>query len=254
MRKKQTKIVATISDLRCGVDFLKELYDNGVNVFRTNTAHQMPKDTIKIVENVRKVSSDAAIMVDIKGPEIRTRNLKEKFIAKPGDKIVVKPWDEKSESTKDVLYVSYDGFVKDIGDNKVILIDDGEVALKILKKNKDSLECEATNEGEIGNNKSVNVPGAKMNLPSLSEKDKLYVEFCNENNIDFIAHSFVRSKDDVIPIQKMFDKAGNKTTKIVAKIENQEGVDNIEEILDYVHSVMIARGDLAIEIPAWEVP
>jgi pyruvate kinase len=254
MRNKQTKIVATISDLRCDVDFLKEIYDNGVNVFRVNTAHQMPKDTLKVMRNVKKVSTDAAIVVDIKGPEIRTRNLKEKFIAEPGSVITFKDWDEKSESTKDLIYVSYKGFVKDVSVDNTILIDDGEVSLKVVKKDKDSVECKVLSLGQIGNNKSINVPGVKMNIPPLSDKDKLYIDFCNKHKVDYIAHSFVRNKNDVIPIQKAFDKAGNNVTKIIAKIENQEGVNNIDEILDHVHAIMIARGDLAIEIPAWEVP
>jgi len=252
MERKKTKIVATISDLRCDVGFLTNLYDAGVNVMRLNTAHQMPKDAMKVVENIRKVSDKIAIMIDTKGPEIRTNKIAEERYFKKGQKIEVRG-DPDKNSTESILYVSYSGIVKDVPVGKSILIDDGELELKVLEKTKNALLCRVENDGKLKDRKSVNIPGVNINLPSLTEKDKLFVEFSAKNNIDFIAHSFIRNKEDVLVVQRILDKYKSKT-KIVAKIENQEGVDNLDEILDYAYSVMVARGDLGIEIPAERIP
>lgn len=252
MRKKQTKIVATISDLKCDPEFIRTLCDYGVDVVRLNTAHQNHADTLKVINNVRKVSERIAILLDTKGPEIRTRIVKEDIILKTGDMIKMAGSDS-AMSDREIVYVNYADFVKDVPLKTLVLIDDGELGLKVIKKTPKYLQCEVMNDGKIKSNKSVNIPNLHVNLPSLSAKDLDYIDFAIKNNLDFIAHSFVRNKEDVMAIQKILDKKKSKI-KIIAKIENQEGVDNIDEILDHAYGIMVARGDLGIEVPAEEIP
>ncbi len=250
--QKLTKIVATISDRKCEVDFLKKLYDEGMNVVRLNTAHQGYDDTQKVIDNVRAVSDKIALLLDTKGPEIRTTKLSEDIPVVAGDIVKVKG-DPDSLSSKEMVCVSYPGFVNDVPVGASLLIDDGEIELIVKEKNNEYLTCEVTNKGNIEGRKSVNCPGVSISLPALSEKDLGYVNFAIEQDLDFIAHSFVRSKEDVLAIQNILDKH-NSDIKIIAKIENQEGIDNIDEILDYAYGVMIARGDLAIEVPREKIP
>ena len=251
MRTK-TKIVATISDLRCDVEFIRELYKNGMNVCRLNTAHQSLEDTLKIVENIRKVSERIAILVDTKGPEIRTRLFGDKFTVEDDEIVYVRNTEDKSLVAKQ-FSVSYDNFINEISVKNIILLDDGDIELEVVDIIDGGIKCKVKNEGTIKNKKSINVPDVSFQLPSLSEKDRDYVRFAIEHDLDFIAHSFVRNKQDVIDIQKMLDEAGSEI-KIIAKIENHEGVKNIDEILDYAYGVMVARGDLAIEIPYEKIP
>lgn len=251
MRKK-TKIVATISDLRCDIDFIKQLQDEGMNVVRLNTAHQSEESTLEVVRNVRKVSDKLPLLLDTKGPEIRTKGIETPVEVKTGDKVLI---GDKPGTVMEgkFFHVSHDKFVAEVQTDSVVLVDDGDVEFKVLDKKDGILYTEATNNGTIKNKKSVNVPKGVFSLPALSDKDKSYVSFAIENDLDFIAHSFVRNKSDVLEIQKMLD-AKNSKIKIIAKIENQEGVDNIDEILDYAYGVMVARGDLAIEIPYEKIP
>lgn len=250
--KKHTKIIATISDRRCDVDFLKSLFDEGMNVVRLNTAHQSLEDALKVIRNVREVSERIALLLDTKGPEIRTTQVSEDIYLKQGESLVLRG-DDGTSQPQGSFCVSYPDFVKDLEVGKRILIDDGELELLVIEKNDDHLVVSAQNEGVIKDRKSVNVPGVNINLPSLSDKDRAFIEFAIEQDLDFIAHSFVRKKEDVLEIQRILD-AHNSDIKIIAKIENQEGVDNILEILDVVYGVMVARGDLAIEIPAERIP
>ena len=250
--KKGTKIIATISDKKCDVKFLTELFEEGMNVVRLNTAHQSHADAQKVIDNVRQVSDKIALLIDTKGPEIRTIGIEKDIYLSKGDqvKIVGSQSDFADEKT---FAVSYEFFVQDIELGNRILIDDGDLELLVIEKTDDYLKVEAQNEGFLKNRKSVNIPGVSINLPSLSDKDRDFIQFAIDQDIDFIAHSFVRKKEDVIEIQKILDARESKI-KIIAKIENQEGVDNIDEILEYVYGVMVARGDLAIEIPAAKIP
>lgn len=249
---KRTKIVATISDKRCDVDFISSLYEAGMNVARLNTAHMNPESAKTLIANIRKVSENIAILVDTKGPEIRTSSNGEEVKVEAGMrlKIIGNP---DGKSGADTIYVSYPNIVAEVPVGNTILIDDGEIELSVLEKNDNCLLCEVTNCGTIKLRKSVNIPNVHINLPSLTEKDKEFVRFAIENNIDFIAHSFVRNKHDVLEIKEILHKH-NSPIKIIAKIENQQGVDNIDEILDHAYGIMVARGDLGIEIPAEKLP
>lgn len=249
---KRTKIVATISDKRCEVGFLKELHEAGMNVVRLNTAHQTLDEAMKVVRNVRIVSDKIALLIDTKGPEIRTRMVEVPVRVEKGE-VIYMSGNLKAVSDKKLVHVSYENFARDINIGAKILIDDGEVELVVKDKKGDMLELVASNPGDIKDKKSINVPGVNIRLESLSDKDRKFIEFAIENKLDFIAHSFVRNKEDVITIQKILDEHQSKI-KIIAKIENQEGVDHIDEILDHVYGIMVARGDLAIEIDAEKIP
>ena len=248
---KRTKIVATISDKRCEIGFLRELYEAGMNVVRLNTAHQTLDEAMKVVRNVRAVSDQIALLIDSKGPEVRTCDIvvpvrveKGEIIFMTGDRTLV---------AEKLIHVSYEHFVRDVQIGDKILVDDGDVELIVRDKKENCLELEASNPGEIKDKKSINVPGVNMHLESLSDKDRKFIQFAMDNKLDFIAHSFVRNKQDVMEIQQILDEQ-HSNIKIIAKIENQEGVNHIDEILDHVYGVMVARGDLAIEIDAEKIP
>ena len=248
---KRTKIVATISDKRCEIGFLRELYEAGMNVVRLNTAHQTLDEAMKVVRNVRAVSDQIALLIDTKGPEVRTCDIvvpvrveKGEIIFMTGDRTLV---------AEKLIHVSYEHFVRDVQIGDKILVDDGDVELIVRDKKENCLELEASNPGEIKDKKSINVPGVNMHLESLSDKARKFIQFAMDNKLDFIAHSFVRNKQDVMEIQQILDEQ-HSNIKIIAKIENQEGVNHIDEILDHVYGVMVARGDLAIEIDAEKIP
>lgn len=254
MMLKQTKIVATISDKRCDVEFLEELFKAGMNVVRMNSAHLSFAEFDMLIGNVRAVSNRIAILMDTKGPEIRTTLIEggEPIPFKTGDRVKFVGNPER-ETTRDCIAVTYSGFVNDLQVGGDILIDDGELVFRVIDKNDEYLFCEVQNDAVLGSRKSVNVPGVRINLPSLTEKDRNNILYAIEKDIDYIAHSFVRSKQDVLDIQQILDSYGSDI-KIIAKIENQEGVDNIDEILEVADGIMIARGDLGIEVPQERIP
>ena len=249
---KKTKIVATISDRNCDIQLIKTLKKAGMDVVRLNTEHQTHEDTLKVVNNVRAVSDKIALLLDTKGPEIRTTKAIESIPVVYGDKVIVKG-DPEGITSRECIYVNYKGFVKDVAVGSRILIDDGEIELIVIDKDKHALTCEVSNNGEISGRKSVNIPSVHVKLPTLSQKDIGYIHFAVDNNLDFIAHSFVRNKHDVLAVQNILDQR-DSYIKIIAKIENQDGVDHIDEILDHVYGIMIARGDLAVEIPQERIP
>ena len=261
---KKTKIVATISDLRCSVEFLRPLVEAGVNVVRMNTAHMTPEGITEVINNTRTVSKDVAVLLDTKGPEVRTtvlsgnseykaqhgKDLKIEF--KPGDKVTFMA-NPDAESNNDTINVNYVNFVKDVPVGARILLDDGALEFIVEAKENEKLLTTCQNSGKLGSRKSVNVPGVRIDLPSLTEKDRRNILHIIPQNIEFIAHSFVRNKKDIQEIQEILDEH-KSNIKIIAKIENQEGVDNIDEIIEACGGIMIARGDLAIEVPAEKVP
>lgn len=249
---KQTKIVASISDLRCEVDFIRELYKAGVNVVRINTAHATAEGIKKVIDNVRKVSPYLAILIDTKGPEIRTTTVEENIFFKTGDKLKI-CGNPSGISTPEMVCVTYHDFVKDLNVGNNILFDDGELCMKVVDKTEECLFVEVQNDGRLGSRKSVNVPGVHIDLPALTDKDIINIKLAIEEDIDFIAHSFVRNRDDVKAVQDILDEY-HSDIQIISKIENQEGVDNIDEIIDASYGIMIARGDLGIEVPIEHIP
>lgn len=251
---KFTKIVATISDKRCDVPFIQALFDAGMNVVRMNSAHLTEEGFATIIGNVRAVSSEIAILMDTKGPEIRTTANEGggTIELKTGDRIRF-VGDPNRTTTPECISCTYANLVNDIEVGTDLLIDDGEIDLKVIEKYSDYLVCEILNDGVLGSRKSINIPGVRINLPSLTEKDKKNILLAIDYGVDFIAHSFVRNKQDVLAIQEILDE-NVSPIKIIAKIENQEGVDNIDEILEVAYGVMVARGDLGIEVPQEKIP
>ncbi len=248
---KHTKIVATISDQRCEIEFIRQLFEAGMNVARLNTAHISTESALMMINNVRAVSDSIGILVDTKGPEIRTRGIDKPIEVKEGDIIKVKGGDGISD--QETFYVSYEYIHRDVPAGNFILIDDGDLALEVIEQTEDCLICRVGNSGQIKNKKSINTPGVSVDLPSISGKDVNFIEFAAKNDVDFIAHSFVRNKKDVLAVQEILDRFDSRI-KIIAKIENLDGVNNIDEILQYAYGIMVARGDLGIEIPAEKIP
>ncbi len=223
-----------------------------MNVVRLNTAHMSHEDALMVINNTRKISGKIGILLDTKGPEIRTCNAVEELSVKCGDKIRIKG-SSGGYSQGDVICVSHEKFVQDVPVGSSVLIDDGDILLAVEAKNEEYLCCSVENDGIIKQRKSINIPSVHVKLPALSDKDKEFIRFAADNDLDFIAHSFVRNKDDVVAVQQILDEK-KSSIKIISKIENYDGVQNLDEILDHSYGVMIARGDLAVEIPAEQIP
>lgn len=254
---KRTKIIATISDRRCEVDFIRSLFEAGMNAVRINSAHVTTESAAKIVENVRKVSDQIPIMIDTKGPEIRITGMNSEYASGisvgQGDRVRIKGTDQNLESSRDVIYFNDASIYSDVPVGASMLIDDGELELEVIEKSEDALICEVKNAGTIKGRKSVNIPNVVIDLPSVTERDHEFILWAIQQDIDFIAHSFVRKKEDVLAVKNILEQH-NSPIKIISKIENREGVENIDEILDETYGIMVARGDLGVEIPAEKIP
>lgn len=254
MNTKKTKIICTVSDNNCSVEFIRSLYENGMDVVRLNSAHASLDGAQKVVDNVRKVSDKIAILIDTKGPEIRLTAMESTvgFVLKKGERI------DFIDSTSGLcshngLYTNCQSFVKDVPVGAHILIDDGSADLIVTDKHNDRLICEAQNTAVIKGRKSINVPGVEIELPSLTDKDRMFINWAIDADIEFVAHSFVRSRKDLAEINSIIESRGSHL-KIISKIENQQGIDNLEDILNDCYGVMIARGDLGVEIAAEKIP
>lgn len=252
MTRKLTKIVATISDFRCDEDFIRSLMEAGVNVVRLNTAHTTFEGMDHVIENVRRVSPYIGILVDTKGPEIRTTKTEAPILFTTGQYVDI-IGDNEGLTTAETIFVSYEKIHEDAPLGCHILIDDGELELEVLEIGEKVLHCRCLNDGELGSRKSLNLPGCRIQLPAVTERDRDFILHAIEKDVDFIAHSFVRSKHDVIAVKQILDEH-NSQIAIISKIENQEGVDNIDEILQVSNGIMIARGDLGIEVQIEKIP
>lgn len=252
--QKFTKIVATISDKRCDVEFIKSLAEAGVNVVRMNSAHLEFEGFKRIVDNTRAADSSLAIMMDTKGPEIRTTVTKtgEPVTFKAGDRVTFygNPSGVTDESE---ICLNYADIAKVLKPGNRLLIDDGEMGFVVLGVEGDAVVAEAENDGSVGSRKSVNLPGVSIDLPAVTERDRRNIGYAAQLGVDFIAHSFVRSASDVREVQNILDEL-QVPMKIISKIENQEGIDNFDEILEASYGIMVARGDLGIEVPAERIP
>lgn len=254
---KKTKIVATISDFRCSEEYIRSLYEAGMDVVRINSAHAAPEGAARIVESVHRVNDSIPVMIDTKGPEIRVTNLDPscgdyiEFAA--GDRVRVRGTAQGGLTTRELIYMNAPAVVRDVPRGARMLIADGELELEVLSKNESELFCCFLTGGRLKPRKSVNVPGVSIDLPSVTEKDRRFIEWAVHNDVDFIAHSFVRSARDVKAVQDILDEY-NSPIKIISKIENQEGLDNLDEIIEASYGVMVARGDLGVELRAEAIP
>ncbi len=256
-KMKKTKIVATMSDFRCTEEFVRSLAQAGMDVVRINSAHVTLEGASQIVETVHRVDPAIPVMIDTKGPEIRVTTLApeygERIEFKAGDRVAVRGSDGTDATTRETVYMNVPGIVDDIPMGARMLIADGEVELRVVEKSATELVCEFAGDGALRSRKSVNVPGVSIDLPSVTEKDRRFIEWAIAHDVDFIAHSFVRSIRDVQAVQAILDKHGSPI-KIISKIENQEGLDNIDEIIEASYGIMVARGDLGVELPAEAIP
>lgn len=256
---KKTKIVCTIGPASESIDTLVKLIESGMNVARLNFSHGDYGEHGARIENIRKASEQTgkqvAILLDTKGPEIRTNDMAGgKLEFATGD--IVRVAMEEVEGTKEKFSVTYPQLFDDVEVGSSILLDDGLIALEVTEKDAKNRELvtKVLNPGVLKNKKGVNVPNVSINLPGITEKDANDIRFGLGQGIDFIAASFVRRASDVLEITKILEENDATHVQIIPKIENQEGVDNIDEILQVSQGLMVARGDLGVEIPAEEVP
>lgn len=256
---KKTKIVCTIGPASESIDTLVKLIESGMNVARLNFSHGDYEEHGARIENIRKASEQTgkqvAILLDTKGPEIRTNDMAGgKLEFATGD--IVRVAMEEVEGTKEKFSVTYPQLFDDVEVGSSILLDDGLIALEVTEKDAKNRELvtKVLNPGVLKNKKGVNVPNVSINLPGITEKDANDIRFGLGQGIDFIAASFVRRASDVLEITKILEENDATHVQIIPKIENQEGVDNIDEILQVSQGLMVARGDLGVEIPAEEVP
>ena len=254
---KKTKIVCTLGPVSENEETLRELIKNGLNVCRLNFSHgshEEHKGRMDLVKKLREeLNMPTAILLDTKGPEIRTGKFDApEVLLEEGQTFTITMKDVMGN--KEMCTVSYKGLANDVKTGDTILIDDGLVGLTVKEVNGDDIVCEVQNSGIVKNHKGVNVPGVKVNLPAITEKDRCDIEFGIEQGIDFIAASFVRKVSDVLAIREILEENNATHIKIISKIENQEGVDNLDEIIEVSDRIMVDRGDLGVEIPTEEIP
>ncbi len=254
---RKTKIVCTLGPATNDKDTIKRVVEAGMNVARMNFSHgnhAEHKQRFDLVKEVEKETGKTiGLMLDTKGPEIRTGEMKgDKIQLEADTEIVISK--EDVEGTPEKISVSYKALAEDMEIGKKILIDDGLIELEVIEIDNGDVVCRVVNGGELGSRKGVNLPGVKVSLPALTEKDISDIRFGVEQGIHFIAASFVRKSNDVLEIRKILEESGNEDIFIIAKIENQEGVENLDSILDVADGIMVARGDLGVEIPAERVP
>lgn len=256
---RKTKIVCTIGPASESVEKLVELIEAGMNVARLNFSHGDYAEHGQRIQNIREAAKrtgkNVAILLDTKGPEIRTHNMENGAIElKEGAQVVVAV--NEVLGTPEKFSVTYEGLIDDVKAGDKILLDDGLIGLEVLSVDKQAREIvtKVLNSGVLKNKKGVNVPGVRVNLPGITEKDRQDILFGIRQGVDFIAASFVRRAADVLEIRELLEANDALDIKIIPKIENQEGVDHIDEILEVADGLMVARGDLGVEIPAEEVP
>lgn len=255
---KKTKIICTMGPRTMDKIILKELIAGGMNVARFNFSHGSYEEHAERIALVRQVSEQlgipVALMLDTKGPEIRTELLKDgkKVSLEQGKEFTL--YTEEREGDETGCSITYQQLVYDVRKGDTILIDDGLIGLEVQRVSADKIECIIKNGGELGERKGVNVPNVKIHLPGVTQKDREDILFGIEQGVDYIAASFVRNSDCIMDIREILEDNHGRDIGIIAKIENAEGVENIDEILDAADGIMVARGDLGVEIPADQVP
>ena len=255
---KKTKIVCTMGPNADNENIMRTLVREGMDIARFNFSHGTHEEQKERMNQLKRIREEEgkhiAILLDTKGPEIRTSVLKD------GKKIQLVEGNEFILTTEEIIgddkrvSITYKGLVEDVAIGGKILIDDGLIELEVVEKKESDIICKIINGGELGERKGVNVPNVPIRLPALTEKDKDDIRFGVEQDIDFIAASFVRNAECVLEIKELLRECGAPYTPVIAKIENAEGIKNLDEILKVADGIMVARGDLGVEIPAEEVP
>lgn len=256
--RKKTKIVATLGPACSTKNVLKDMIDAGVNVFRINFSHADYTDVKARIDMIRELNSEfgytTAILADLQGPKLRVGVMKEDVVVSPGD-IITFQTAEDIPGTAERVYMNYKQFPADVKPGEKILLDDGKLMFEALETNGISeVVCRVVQGGPLKSKKGVNLPNTKVSLPALTEKDIRDALFAIENQVDWIALSFVRNAEDLMELQDLISKHSSYKIPIIAKIEKPEGVENIDKIVAFCDGLMVARGDLGVEIPAQEVP
>lgn len=255
---KKTKVICTMGPRTNDPVIMRRLIQEGMDVARFNFSHGSHEEHKGRMDQLKQLREEehksVAILLDTKGPEIRTGVLKDgqKVFLNAGDTFILTTEEIVGDETK--VSITYDGLVDDVDTGKRILIDDGLIELEVINKRDTEIICKILNGGELGERKGVNVPNVPVRLPAITEKDKEDIRFGVEQGIDFIAASFVRNAECVLEIRAFLKEIGAPYTPIIAKVENAEGIENIDEIIRAADGIMVARGDLGVEIPAEEVP
>ncbi len=255
---KKTKIVATLGPATSSKDVLRKMLQAGVNVFRINFSHANYDDVKERIQMIRELNEEdgfnAAILGDLQGPKLRVGTMKEEVVVSEGDEIVFATGMEFKGTAKRV-YMNYDSFPQDVKAGERILLDDGKLIFEVVHTNKkDEVKTRVIQGGPLKSKKGVNLPNTSISLPALTEKDVKDAIFACEIGVDWMALSFVRHAEDLIELQNLIKKHSEYKIPIIAKIEKPEGVANIDKIVAYCDGLMVARGDLGVEIPAHEVP
>lgn len=255
---KRTKIICTMGPATNDREVVRQLAMNGMDVARFNFSHgdhEEQKGRADLVKSVREeLGKPIALLLDTKGPEIRTGVLKEhkKIALSDGQQFTLTT--QEIEGNEQRVSITYEGLPEDVSAGSRILIDDGLIELEVVSSEGTEIVCKVLNGGELGERKGVNVPNVKVKLPGITEKDRQDILFGIEQGFDFIAASFVRTADVIREIRTLLDENGGQQIAIIAKIENAEGIENIDEIIKEADGIMVARGDLGVEIPAYRVP
>ena len=254
---RKTKIICTLGPATDNEDTLKNIMQEGMDVARLNFSHGNYEDHKKRMDMVKKARKElnkhVAILLDTKGPEVRVKQFKDgKVTLKEGQLFTLTS--DEVEGTEEKVSITYNRLYEDLENGMKVLIDDGLIEMCVEKVEHNNIVCRVINGGVVSNNKGVNIPNVNLSMPYLSEKDREDILFGIAQDVDFIAASFVQKKDDILQLRKLLNKNGGENIKIIAKIENMQGVENIDEILDAADGIMIARGDMGVEIPYEEVP
>ncbi|OUM20882.1 pyruvate kinase [Butyricicoccus porcorum] len=257
MVMRKTKIICTMGPSTDDIEVLRQMAQAGMNVARFNFSHGSHEEHKQRMDCLKKVREEAglpiAILLDTKGPEIRTGDMKDgKIFLKKGEVLRLTP--RACLGTPEKIQITYPDLYKDVQTGTSILIDDGLIELRVEQTQEQDILCRVLNDGAVSNHKGINVPDVHLSIPYLSDKDKEDIKFGIEQGVDFIAASFVRTPDDVQQLRMLLDENGGENINIIAKIENQQGVENIDGIVALADGVMIARGDMGVEIPAEDVP
>jgi pyruvate kinase len=253
---RKTKIIATLGPATDSPEMLGKLIDAGMNIARLNMSHA-PHDWVRrVVADIRAAAKQRAkavgILMDTQGPAIRTGDLPVPLNLKPGQKFVLTVRGEKSEEVHSVD-VNYENFVNDINVGDVVLLDNGQIHMKVLAKNNYKVECEVLTPGVLGSRRHINLPGVRVSLPALTAKDLKDIDVGLELNVDYVALSFVREAKDLMQLRAVLSKSA-QPPQMIAKIEDQQALNNLTEIIQQADGIMVARGDLGIEIPYEELP
>ncbi len=257
-KRKKTKIVATLGPAIDSKEMLLKMVATGVNVFRINFSHADYDEVKKRVSFIREINEEhgynAAILADLQGPKLRVGVMKDDVVVAPGDEIVFATG-TRFEGTKERVYMTYDRFPMDTKPGEQILLDDGKLIFEVVStNNKDEVKAKVIQGGPLKSKKGVNLPNTNISQPALTEKDKKDALFAIEQEVDWIALSFVRNPEDLMELEAIISEHSDYKIPIIAKIEKPEAVENIDKIVAYCDGLMVARGDLGVEIPAHEVP